>query len=91
MTLRTSASMFLASLLVAASFGAAANAQTTHGRSTHHARPHHSAQARSGMAHDRSGSAATDALNEQSLNNARAGMAPSAATQAPSSSSMPAQ
>ena len=86
MTLRTSASMFLASLLVAASFGAAANAATPH----HRARgAHHATRARSGMMHDRSGSAATDALNEQSLNSARSGMAPSAATPAPSS--MPAQ
>ena len=87
MTLRTSASMLLASLLVAASFGAAANAATPHHR---HARgAHHATQARSGMTHDRSGSAATDALNEQSLNSARNGMAPSAAT--PATSSMPAQ
>ena len=89
MTLRTSASMFLASLLVAASFGAVANAQTTHQRPMHHARPHHSTHARSGMAHDRSGNAAVEALNEQSLNSARAGMAPSITGAAPSS--MPAQ
>ena len=92
MILRTSASMFLAALLVAASFGTAANAQTTHSRPAHHARgTHHSTQAQSGMAHDRSGSAATDALNEQSLNNARAGTAPSVGTPASSSTSMPAQ
>ena len=90
MTLRTSASMLLASFLVAASFGAAANAATPHHRQAHHARGgHHSTQARSGMRHDRSGSAATDALNEQSLNSARSGMAPSATTSAPSS--MPAR
>ena len=87
MTLRTSASILLASLLVAASFGVSANAATPHHRQAHGA--HHPMQARSGMAHDRSGSAATDALNEQSLNSARAGTAPSPTT--PASSSMPAQ
>lgn len=77
MIIRTSASVLLATLLVAVSFGTTANAATTHHRTMHHSRAaHHPAHARSGAMRAPAGSAATDALNEQSLNSARSGTAP---------------
>lgn len=76
MIIRTSA-YALAALLVAASFGTAAHAATTHHRTMHHSRAaHHPTHARSGAMRAPAGSAATDALNEQSLNSARSGTAP---------------
>ena len=84
MTLRKSASV-LAALLLSASFAAAASAQTTHHRAMRHSHA---------MAHREmptsAGNAATDALNEQSLNSARSGTAPSISPTSPSSSSAPA-
>ena len=85
MIMRTSASVFFASLLAAAPFGAAANAQTAHHSTTHHRSMHHAAQARAGGKHSTAGNAATDALNEQSLNSARNGTDPSVGASAPAS------
>jgi len=93
MILRTSASVFFAALLATAPFGAAANAQTAHHSATHHRSAHHAMHARSGMARNTSGHAATDALNEQSLNSARNGTDPSMSGSTPASgpASAPAQ
>lgn len=85
MIMRTSAPIFFASLLAAASFGAAANAQTTHRSAKHHPHAHHAAQAHAGGKHSTAGNAATDALNEQSLNSARNGTDPSMGASAPAS------
>ena len=74
MTLRKPASVLFATLLVSASFATVASAATHHSR----AAAHRSARAHS----DTAGNAATDALNEQSLNSARSGTAPAVAAPA---------
>jgi hypothetical protein len=76
MIIRKIASTLFAALIVSASLAAAAGPATAarHPR----AAMHHATKARSSMQRD-SGSAATDALNEQSLTAARGGAAPAMA------------
>lgn len=77
MIIRISALFLFATLVAAAPFGTAAQAATQHHRTMHHPHAaHHPAHGRSGATRAPAGSAATDALNEQSLNNARGGTAP---------------
>ena len=76
MTLRKSASALFAALIVSAPFATAASAATTHHP---HSTLHHSTRAHPGTHRD-GGSAAVDALNQQSLDAARAGNAPMGAT-----------
>jgi len=76
MTIRKIASTLFAALLVSASFAAAASAATARNPIRHpHSTMRHPMRGRSAMRQD-SGSAATDALNQQSLSSARSGMAP---------------
>ena len=80
MTLRKTASALFAALIVSASFAAAASAATTHHPARHpHSAMRHSTRAHPAMRRD-SGSAAVDALNQQSLDAARSGTAPSVGT-----------
>lgn len=76
MTIRKIALTLFAAAIASASFAAAASAATTaHPMHHRHSMMHHSMKGHPGMHHD-AGNAATDALNEQSLNSARSGAAP---------------
>ncbi len=74
MTHRRTAYVFAAALVMSVSFAVTANAATTQRHATHHARAgvHHSNKARAAAPRD-SGRAATDMLNQQSLDAARGG------------------
>jgi len=84
MIIRKTASILLATLIVSASFVTAADAATSRRHMTHHSRAAMRHSTRGAPAAASSGSAATDALNQQSLSSARGG-----ATQMPTQ--MPAQ
>lgn len=77
MTLRKTTAIYLATAVISAAFAVSANAATMHHSTMHHphAAKHHSMRGRMGAPHN-AGSAATDQLNEQSLNSARGGAAP---------------
>jgi hypothetical protein len=76
MTIRKIASTVFAAVIASASLAAVASAATTTPPMHHrHSMMHHSMKGSMGMHHD-AGSAATDALNEQSLSSARSGTAP---------------